>query len=70
MNTPETPVLEIDLKMMDSVIYEKLRDMETPGFQAEFDPQEAERLGAFEESALSEQDALDSTIDQLQANAK
>ena len=70
MNKPETPALETDLKMMDSVIDEKLQDMETPGFQAEFDPLEAERLGAFEESALSEQDALDSTIDQLQVRAK
>lgn len=70
MNKPETPVLEADLKITDSVIDEKLRDMETPGFQAEFDPQEAERLGAFEEDALSEQDALDSTMDQLQVSAK
>jgi hypothetical protein len=42
---------------------EKLLDAEIPGFQAEFDPLEAERLGAFTEDALSEQDALDSTID-------
>ena len=45
MNKPKTPALETDLKMMDSVIDEKLRDMEIPGFQAEFDPMEAERLG-------------------------
>jgi hypothetical protein len=47
----------------DPVIQEKLLDAEIPGFQAEFDPIEAERLGAFKEDALSEQDALDSTID-------
>ena len=46
------------------IIQEKLLDAEIPGFQAEFDPLEAERLGAFTEDALSEQDALDSTIDQ------
>ena len=54
-----------DQEAMDAVIEEKLSDMETPGFAAEFDPLEAERLGAFKEDALTEQDALDSTIDQL-----
>ncbi|PXX16121.1 hypothetical protein C8R27_10733 [Nitrosomonas ureae] len=49
--------------IQDQVIKEKLLDAEIPGFQAEFDPLEAERLGAFKEDALSEQDALDSTID-------
>ena len=47
------------------IIQEKLLDAEIPGFQAEFDPLEAERLGAFTEDALSEQDALDSTIDHV-----
>ena len=45
------------------IIQEKLLDAEIPGFQAEFDLLEAERLGAFAEDALNEQDALDSTID-------
>ena len=45
------------------IIQEKLLDAEIPGFQAEFDPLEAQMLGAFKEDALSEQDALDSTID-------
>ena len=49
---------------IQEVIQEKLLDAEIPGFQAEFDPLEAERLGAFKEDALSEQDALDSAIDQ------
>jgi predicted methyltransferase MtxX (methanogen marker protein 4) len=48
----------------DPVIDEKLLDAEIPGFQAEFDPIEAEQLGAFIEDALSEQDALDSSSDQ------
>lgn len=39
----------------------KLADAMTPGFQAEFDPVEAEAAGAFQESALSEVDAIDST---------
>ncbi|MBS1734425.1 MAG: conjugal transfer protein TraD [Bacteroidetes bacterium] len=45
------------------IIQEKLLDAEIPGFQAEFDPLEAQMLGALTEDALSEQDALDSTID-------
>jgi len=45
------------------VITDKLLDAEIPGFQAEFDPLEAESLGAFTEDALSEQDALESSID-------
>ena len=51
--------------IQDQVIKEKLLDAEIPGFQAEFDPLEAERLGAFKEDALSEQDALESTIDHV-----
>lgn len=50
---------------IQEVITDKLLDAEIPGFQAEFDPLEAERLGAFKEDALSEQDALDSTIDHV-----
>ena len=49
--------------IQEQVIQEKLLDAEIPGFQAEFDPLEAERLGAFTEDALSEEDALDSAID-------
>lgn len=45
------------------LIQEKLLDALTPGFQAEFDPDEAEWLGAFEEDALSEEDALESRDD-------
>ena len=50
--------------IQEQVIQEKQLDAEIPGFQAEFDPLEAERLGAFKEDALSEEDALDSAIDQ------
>jgi len=41
----------------------KLVDSHTPGYQAEFDPDEAELAGAFKEDALSEADALDSIHD-------
>ena len=44
---------------------EKLADMETPAFEVEFDPEEAELAGAFLEDALSEQDALESSPDSL-----
>ncbi|MBV6447998.1 conjugal transfer protein TraD [Nitrosomonas sp.] len=55
--------VETDNPDITEIIQEKLLDAEIPGFQAEFDPLEAERLGAFKEDALSEEDALDSTID-------
>ena len=48
-----------------AAILEKLDDSLTPGFQAEFDPDEAERAGAFIEDALSEADALESSLDLL-----
>jgi hypothetical protein len=47
---------------------EKLADMETPSFEVEFDPEEAEFVGAFAEDALSEQDALASTPDSLMSD--
>ena len=54
-----------DLEIMGQVIKEKLLDAETPGFEAEFSPDEADSLGAFEETALTEKDAMDSVIDRL-----
>jgi hypothetical protein len=54
---------ETDNPDIQEVITDKLLDAEIPGFQAEFDPIEAQMLGAFKEDALSEQDALDSSID-------
>ena len=62
MNRPPIDA-ETDNPDITEIIQEKLLDAEIPGFQAEFDPLEAERLGAFTEDALSEQDALESTID-------
>ena len=47
------------------IVEEKLADAQTPGFQAEFDPDEAELAGAFVEDALSEQDAAESSSDLL-----
>lgn len=42
----------------DSVLQEKLDDGMTLRIAIEFDPDEAERLGAFVEDALSEHDAV------------
>ena len=46
---------------------DKLTDALTPGYQVEFDPDEAEKAGAFAEDALSEQDAAESDIDLVDA---
>lgn len=48
----------------DNALYEKLSDVMVPGFEAEFDPDEADQAGSFTEDALSEQDAADSSGDQ------
>lgn len=53
----------IDKAHADEALNDKLTDAMTPGFAVEFDPEEAERAGAFKEDALSEADALDSCID-------
>ena len=45
---------------------EKLEDMETPGYVVEFDPDEADLVGAFLEDAMSEEDARESAIDLLE----
>lgn len=60
--TAATPAID-DSAAGAEVLREKLADALTPGYQAEFDPDEAERAGAFEEDALSEADAMDSTDD-------
>jgi len=52
----------------DPTLQEKLIDALTPGFQAEFDPAEAETAGAFVEDAMSESDALASAEDTAEEN--
>ena len=46
-----------------AALREKLTDALTPGYQAEFDPEEAAVVGAFREVALSEADAAGSSDD-------
>lgn len=55
-----------DNKTVDSILHEKLNDLEIPGAQIEFEPQEAEQLGAFLEEALNETEALESCIDRME----
>ncbi len=59
---PELRAID-DKAAADVVLREKLVDMTTPGYQVEFDPEEAERVGAFVEDALSEEDAADGNAD-------
>ena len=49
-------------------VREKMADALTPGFQVEFDPDEAERVGAFVEDALSEHDAAASGDDLVEVD--
>jgi len=42
----------------------KILDLNTPGQIIEMLPEEAEDLGAFEETALNEEEALESSIEQ------
>lgn len=66
--------MNIETENVDQVIFddegnstaatrEKMTDILTPGYQAEFDPLEADSVGAFVEDAMSEGDALESTDD-------
>lgn len=56
MSTPE----KIEVA---AVVDEKMDDAMTPGFQAEFDPDEAELAGAFHEDALTAGEAAESSIE-------
>ena len=48
-----------DRELLEQTTNEKLAAIsEVPGFDVEFDPEEAELAGAFQETALSEEDAL------------
>lgn len=53
---------EID-QSIRATLRDKYADILLPGYQVEFDPDEAELAGAFDEDALSEEEALDSVID-------
>lgn len=53
-----------DRELLEQATNAKLAAIsEVPGFETEFDPEEAELAGAFRETALSEEDALDAIYD-------
>lgn len=63
-DTDQDPEISFDPEAdADAAFWEKLADLSIPGFEVEFDPDEAERAGAFVEDALSEEDARESAID-------
>ncbi len=57
-------------KELREIVNEKLDDAQTPGANVEFDPEEADLAGAFEEDSMNEQDALESNIDQVSDSNK
>lgn len=57
-------------KELREIVNEKLDDAQTPGANVEFDPEEADLAGAFEEDSMTEQDALESNIDQVSDSKK
>jgi hypothetical protein len=67
MNETTQEVIFDAKKDAAEALLEKLADASTPGYQVEFDPEEAERAGAFIEDAVSEEDAMESSVDLLDA---
>ena len=52
-----------ELAHLRAVVDQKLIDILIPGFIAEFDPDEAQHAGAFEESGISVEDALEASVE-------
>jgi hypothetical protein len=50
-------------KEFQPIISQSMADFGTPGVVIEVDPEEAEAWGAFEETAITEQDAIDSDFE-------
>ena len=61
--TDPNDMIPSDAANAAAALRDKLTDILTPGYAAEFDPDEAEQAGAFQEDALSEQDAAESCLD-------
>jgi hypothetical protein len=66
MNSPGTsrPMNADDHELLDAKTQDALS---APGFAADFDPDEAAQMGAFRETAISEQDAIESAPDLIDA---
>ena len=69
INAPQDGVSVASEEADTMTLTEKLTDALTPGVVVEFDPEEAEKAGAFVEDALSQQDAAESDIDLVDATA-
>ena len=69
INAPQDGVSVASEEVDSRTLNEKLIDALTPGVVVEFDPQEAEKAGAFVEDALSQQDAAESDIDLVDVTA-
>ena len=52
-----------DEEALQETLKEKGENLSLPGCVVEFDPEEADLCGAFEETALSEEDALEAAQD-------
>jgi len=50
-------------KINTEIISHNFDDFTTPGVVVEVSPEEAESLGAFKETAISEEDAIESVYD-------
>ena len=57
------PVSPLINPTADAVLSDSLTDLMVPGVLVEMDASEAESLGAFEETALTEADAWDANAD-------
>lgn len=57
------PLRKTDNALNIDILHEKLSDAEIPGFYAMFSPEEAEAIGAFDEDALSDEDAYLASFD-------
>jgi type IV secretion system protein VirB1 len=57
---PVSPLID---PTADAVLSDSLTDLMVPGVLVEMDASEAESLGAFEETALTESDAWDANAD-------
>ena len=64
MNMPENEFSTIN-RETDAIdaLNSKMKDLNTPGHLSEFDPEEAEILGAFSQEALSLEEALAGSVD-------
>lgn len=58
-----TDANEVSRPDVNNTVQEKLRDLMTPGYVAEFSPDEADIAGALEDDALNARDAYESAFD-------